>query len=346
MKIAMLHTLWSTSMLSRLNGFIEDSINVSFMVAEDQSIINKIPFFIIQSISVKVAYLLGVEVIFFTDLDIVLDPSDIIKKSHLLKKVTNLDNIYYSEKDRSRYFVKEMIGSKTNFIIYDRIIYIPSFLFLFKENKKNVAEIYDIPSSHLSPASQFILINIIFNATKKELSSQDIIDLIGSVYSRMTVNRAVHEFLNFGLIDQLDEGRKRIIILPNKRVLFEKSLKFMTNPIIDEYFDASINQGAMITGDTAIEIYSKKTSNQLMPITNYIKKAVYRKIYFKENHEKKEYHPNPNIEIWSYPPKINFKTVDDHKLVDPISLYLIELSTRNDVRCLAVLEEVIGEYLD
>ncbi|MCK9156678.1 MAG: hypothetical protein M0P12_11350 [Paludibacteraceae bacterium] len=224
---------------------------------------------------------------------------------------------------------QRLMQRRLNFIVLDKVIYIPSLLLDVQPVAKMKPKKFEV----LTPLAQLIVLYHLQKQSLDGYTTHSLAEKFNTTY--ITASRAFRSIKELGLIKEIAEKEKTLLFVYDGRQLWEKSLPAMTSPVVQTVSldEEIIGEGVYISNINALAEYTmlNDESAQYYAMTE----AVYQKNY---KQEVSGYGDN-RIEIFKYDPTY----LANGGIIDPLSLYL-ELRDNKDDRIQIELEQLIKSF--
>lgn len=209
------------------------------------------------------------------------------------------------------YNMTRLVASRVNFIVSDKLIFIPSALI----ELKTPVESKLVEEEPIPPLAQCMILYQLQCGNLNTMTAFDLSNKFSVSYPG--VSRALRWLSAHGIIRLNGTKLKRVEFCNDGKDLWDKVEPMMTSPIEKLMYTDDIPQDSLIAGENAMGKYTLLASPDFSTV------AV-SKLVAKENSGvlDKEYGENV-VQIWKYNPHV----LSDNGIVDKLSLYL---SLRND----------------
>jgi hypothetical protein len=302
-------------LIKELEKYIKDTLAITLVIKpwNGQS---DLPFFLRDKYDFFHTELMALPCVFILAKDInEATPALVRKHIDLLRPKTGGKEIIYVRRQLSSFNRKRLIEQKVCFVIPGNQMYLPFLGIDFREHFKKLQPQLET----LSPSAQIIILGALLKGQQEVLRLDDLSRQYG--YSVMTISRAFSEIESLGLAEAFLPGRRRGMILKGtKKEVWEKSVEFLRNPIIQRlYLDRSVTvPDGICAGLSALARYSSlaEPATPVWAVSRGAARALTLK-YRTDEFTVKDLDCN-EVEVWSYDPKI-FAT---DGVVDRLSLYL------------------------
>lgn len=238
------------------------------------------------------------------------------------------DNVVFCFQSINTEQRKRLLDYKIAYIIPYLQIYLPFIYLNMKEKYKK-----EININTFSPSTQLVYIDIMLNQTE----SIEINEIIQKTkLSRMTINRAMRELIQLGVV--YTNGK-------NTRKEYKRFDKEKYWVIGKKYLKSPIKKTIWVNKDTLDEVYAGDSALEHLTMMNAVEYKAYavdkRNIDKYISYEIPEQSRNCcKVEIWNYDPQL---FADENNNVDIISLYSSFMNF-DDERVHIELEELMEEY--
>lgn len=277
---------------------------------------------------------------FFSDIPVIwvflkesydITPSVLKRDSEILNKSSGKLPIFIIGKIES-YKIQRLTVARVNFLIHDKVIFLPDLLFIVRKMTKTMVlkeKINDV----IPPIAQLMILYHIQKFTLNGLSARQMSDVFNVSY--ITIKRGMAWLAAQNIIELSGDKEKKVQFKYEGKALWDYCEKHLRNPIesIHQSNEINIIENFELAGETALSHYSMLHSN-----TTVI--AISRKELTKMNRSYKGWdkYGDFQVQTWIYDPKI-LATGD---MVDRLSLYL-SLKDHYDERVQIELETMIDE---
>lgn len=310
----------------------ENILFKALVLKEDKAISRNIP----MNVSAPYHFFYGS----FSDIPVVwviikhyedISPSILKRHSEIINNACGLIPIFIIQKIES-YKIQRLTKTHVNFIIKNKVIYLPDLLFVVRNQTKTELSLEKV-GKEIPAMAQLMVLYQIQKKSLNGLSSKQIALLFNVSYS--TIKRAVAWLIDNGVIRQ--KGKKEKVILFNYegKTLWNFCEKFLRNPIEISHFStetARIKE-FKIAGESALSRYTLLSENTLTI-------AISKKELTRMNKQFKNWdrYGDCQVQTWIYDPKI----LADGDSVDRLSLYL-SLKENYDERVQIELDNMIND---
>ena len=223
------------------------------------------------------------------------------------------------------YHVSRMIEARVNFIIPDKMIYIPSLLVNLKEMKDG----RELEEEVMPGMAQCVML---YHLQRESLNGYTTRQLTGKFRtSYASMNRALR-WLNMKSLVELEGVKEKTLMVTGKgKELWEKVSPLMLSPVERVlYTDESLEEKPD-AGESALERLTMIASPE-RPC-----KAVSKECALEHKQLLNKYDGDYQVEVWRYDPCL----LEINHTVDPLSLYL-SLQTSDDERIRIELKNLIS----
>lgn len=213
-----------------------------------------------------------------------------VRKKTGMTTVLILDNI-------DAYQRRSLIDSRIDFIVPNKQIYLPAVGILLNERGLGVQQVKE---DILSPIATAVILYHLTHKTLMDMGISEIAEQMG--YSIKSISLAVSELEQHGLISVIQQGRKKIVRLPQtNKDLWKKAYPVMANPVEKKLFTNNVH---LIT-----EIGVKASDSALSEISMLADSQQEIYAVYARDSRLKELSLNPNdgevmVEIWKTDPNL------------------------------------------
>lgn len=322
------HFLISVTTMKTLETYIQQVLGIQpEVIPLDKTLQNKLPLYIIAGYKVATIKLFDRTIcLLIAGDENEFTPEQLSKQKEIAEQVLDILVVFVFNKIAS-YNMKRYIERKINFIVPQKQLFIPDLMMDFRK----IAKLIVSKRKDLSPMAQLVLF---YHLQKEDLNgktTKHIAQIIGGSYLNM--NRAINNLRSFELCDLLGGKEKVLLFDADKKVLWDKALPFLINPIQKTiHTDSILNQ--TFSGMNALAHYT---------MLNDERRGIYaiRKDEFQKLDIISDTNYGENIiEIWKYNPKL----LAVNGFVDRLSLYLQFVGSK-DERIEMELETLIGQVV-
>lgn len=306
-----------------LNRLLDDKTTVK---QADNELISRLPHGIISCFGMYTLKCLGKDLLLAIALeDDTYSPGQVKKQQEIIERITGLITVF-AFRNIASYNVQRMIAQRVNFIVPDKLMFIPSMLLYLRPPKgvtsKNDGKIPAIAQCMMLYHLQIMSLN--------GKTAQDIVDVLGSSYPN--INRAIRWLNERGIISLEGMKTKVIRFTFEGKKLWNTIKPMLTNPVERVVYTDGSMSNAYTTGINALAEYSMINPDKECAYA--IGKEDYRIRQEKTDREFGE----TRIEVWRYKPSL----LTHSHIVDKLSLYL-SLRDNADERIQIELETMINE---
>lgn len=225
------------------------------------------------------------------------------------------------------YNITRLTRARVNFIVPNKIIFIPSLMMVLREVKKT----NKILTNTIPPVAQLLLLYHIQVRNLNGLNTAELADIIAMAYP--TVNVALRWLENNGLIKLMGGKQKSVNFIAGGKELWEKALPLMTSPIELIMYANMRPKDSLIANETAMGHYTMlaEPGNPIFAISKATAKEC-SGTFNKQYGEVK-------IEVWKYAPSL----LSENEYVDRLSLYLSLKDSKDErvqIECDTLIEEM------
>ena len=290
----------------------------------DKQRLGKLPLIITGSYHCYEAVLMGIPVILLEVLHNDYTPKLLQKHQQMVMGLMQ-SHVVFAMENVVSYHISRMIDLAVNFIIPDKLIYVPTLLIYLRE----VKDTRKLDDEVMPGIAQCLLL---FHLQRKSLNgwtTRELTEKFDMSYASM--NRAIRWLNVKGLVELEGVKEKTLKMIGKGKELWEKAMPLMLSPVERILYTDEQLEEKPIAGESALESYTMLSSPEV-PC-----KAV-SKVWVTE-HAKKMLNKNYGecrVEVWRYDPMLLAKG----NVVDPLSLYL-SLQSNEDERVRIELRNLI-----
>ena len=225
------------------------------------------------------------------------------------------------------YNLTRLTRARVNFIVPNKIIFIPSLMMVLKEVRKSNKTLPDT----MPPVAQLILLYHIQVKNLNGMTTAELANIVSMAYP--TINVALRWLERNDFIELMGRKQKYVKFVADGKELWKKALPLMTSPIECTIFADAEPLESLLANETAMGHYTMlaEPNNPIVAISKATAKK-YSSLFNKQYGDVK-------IEVWKYAPSL----LSENEYVDRLSLYLC-LKDSNDERvqieCDTLIEEM------
>lgn len=303
--------------------------------------LDKLPFYLRE--------IFGFHLLRFMDKDLLLielQKNQMPPMMQLRIQLANLNKIFQLPivillKDVSAVLRNKLVGSKVNFIVPGKQLFLPDLMMDLKEQYKAQDKII----KKLLPSAQVVLFYWILrkNNRMEELTFQQLANELH--YTPMAITNAIADLQRFDLCKIVGTKGKHIHFEGARRDLWDRAQPFLINPIRTTLQLNTVPQELSVyrANISALAHYTNIAEGDRLFI------AVERKYYAELNKYVEENHHASSddeiqLELWKYNPGLLTEHIANVNFVDPLSLYLTLLG-ENDERVNKELKNLLRDIL-
>lgn len=266
---------------------------------------NKLPLYITIAYNTGTINLLGRDIcLLMSEKENEFTPVQLARQKLIAEQVLGMPVVFVFNKIAS-YNMKRYIERKINFIVPQKQLFIPDLMMDIRKIAQHVAS----EPKELGPMAQLVLFYHLQKETLNGKTIKHIAEKLGGSY--LHANRAINNLRIFGLCD-LQGGKEKVVLFDeNKKVLWEKALPFLRNPVQKTlYTDSDLNQ--TLSGINAMAHYTMLNDERRKYYA--VSKEAFRELNVATD---TQYGEN-RIEIWRYDPKL----IAENGYIDRLSLFM------------------------
>jgi len=292
--------------------------------AMDKHKLGKLPIAITGNYTCYEAMLMDVPILLLATKDGSYTPKLLQKHQQIVTRLIGLHTVFAMENVAS-YHVSRMIDARINFIIPDKMIYIPSLLVNLKEMK----DARKLEEDVMPGMAQCILL---YHLQRENLNGWTTRQLAGKFRtSYASMNRALR-WLNLKGVVELEGIKEKALVITDKgKELWEKVSPLMFSPVDRMVYTDYELVEKPFSGESALEQYTMIAAPE-KPC-----KAVSKEWALEQKDLLNKYNGNYLVEVWRYDPSI----LEKNHTIDLLSLYL-SLRTSDDERIKIELKNLIS----
>lgn len=295
-----------------------------------RQLLGKLPVAITGAYSCYGAVLMGVPVILLEVRNNDSTPKQLQKHQQLVTRHIGQHAVFVMDSIAS-YRISRMIEARVNFIIPDKLLYVPSLML----NLKEVKDGRNLDDEMMPGMAQCVLLYHLQREDLNGWTTRNLAEKFCTSYASM--NRALR-WLKLKELVNFDGIKEKALVVPEKRkYLWEKALPLMVSPVERMlYTDEDLVMQPM-AGESGLEYYT------MIATPERLCRAVSKRWAQEKNALLNKYDGETMVEIWRYDPSL----LAINGVVDPLSLYLC-MRTSDDERIRIELKNLMGsiEWLE
>lgn len=254
-------------------------------------------------------------------------PKQLQKHQEMVTRLTGRYAVFAMENVAS-YHISRMIDARVNFIIPDKIIFVPSLLI----NLKEVKDGRDLENEVMPGIAQCIILYHLQRENLNGLTTKELAEKFDVSYASM--NRALRWLSIKGIVEMEGFKEKTLKISIKGRDLLEKALPLMLSPVERLlYTDEKLGE-ISDAGESALERLTMIAAPEKQC------KAVSKQWALKHKKSLDKHYGECEVEVWRYDPVLLAK----NNMVDTLSLYL-SMRTKEDERIQMELDRLIDNVI-
>lgn len=292
--------------------------------ALDKQLTGKLPISITGAYTCYEAVLMGVPLILLVLRNNDNTPKQLQKHQQLVTRHTGSHVVFVMENVAS-YRISRMIETRVNFIIPDKLMYVPSLML----NLKEVKDGRSLDEEAMPGMAQCVLLYHMQRENLNGWTTRNLAERFGTSYASM--NRALRwlEIKELVSFDGLKE--KTLVILEKSKALWEKAFPLMISPVERILYTAEELVMLPMAGESALEYYTMIAAPERSCRAVSKEWAQEKKILLNK------YDGDCLIEVWRYDPDLLAK----NGVIDPLSLYL-SIRANDDERIQIELKDLMN----
>lgn len=276
--------------------------------------LGKLPLIITSTYGCYESEIMGIPVILLEVRHDDYTPKQLQKHQMIVMGLTHCHVVYAIGKAVS-YHITRMIDYAVNFIIPDKLMYIPTLLI----NLREIKDTRKIDDEVIPGIAQCILLYHMQCSSLNGRTTKELAEKFDVSYSSM--NRALRWLNIKGLIELEGIKEKTLKMIANGKALWEKALPLMQSPVERKLYTNGQFADKLLAGESALETYTMLATPEF-PCIAVSKEWVAEQPKDMLNKSYGEC----MIEVWRYDPMSLAKS----NVVDPLSLYLSLLSNEDE----------------
>jgi len=292
--------------------------------AMDKRQLGKLPISITGNYSCYEAMLMDIPILLLAIQNDGYTPKLLQKHQQIVTRLIGHHSVFAMENVAS-YHISRMIEARINFIIPDKMIFIPSLLVNLKEMKDS----RKLKNEVMPGISQCLLLYHLQRESLNGCTTRQLADKFRTSYASM--NRALRWLDVKGLV-KLEGIKEKTLVITDKGInLWEKVSQLMLSPVERVFYTDEGLEEKPDAGESALEKLTMIASPE-RPC-----KAVSKEWVVEHKRLLNKFDGNSLVEVWRYDPSI----LEKNHTVDSLSLYL-SLRTNDDERIRIELKNLIN----
>lgn len=291
--------------------------------AIDKQLLGKLPIVITDNYTCYEAMIADVPILLLTTNNNDHTPIRLQKHQQMVTKLTGRYAVFALKKVAS-YNISRMIDARVNFIIPDKLIFVPSLLVNLKEMKDG----RELENEMMPGIAQCVLLYHLQRESLNGFTTRQLADKFRTSYASM--NRALRWLSIKGIVELVGGKEKVLMITANRKELWEKSMPLMLSPAERTLYTDEKLEEALDAGESALE---KLT---MIVVPERPCKAVSKRWAQKHKKTLNKNYGYYKVEVWRYDPAL----LENNDMVDPLSLYL-SLKNEGDERIQMELDHLM-----
>lgn len=291
----------------------------------DKQRLGKLPLIITGTYHCYEASLMGISVVLLEVINEDYTPKQLQKHQQIVTRILQCHTVFAIENVAS-YHVSRMVNAGVNFIIPEKVIYVPSMLI----NLREVKDVRKLDDEVMPGIAQCLLLYHLQRGNLNGWTAKNLAEKFDVSYASM--NRALR-WLNIKCLVEFETGKEKTLkMIDNGKALWEKALPFMLSPVERTLYTDELLGDKPSAGESALESYTMLATPEIL--CKAVSKA-WATIQPKGMLNKK--YGECMVEVWRYDPMLLAKG----NVVDPLSLYL-SLQSNDDERVRIELKKLIS----
>lgn len=293
----------------------------------DKQQLAKLPLAITGVYKCYEAVLMGVPIVLLEVSDTNYTPKQLQKHQMMVTRLIGKYAVFAMENVVS-YHLSRMVDSVVNFIVPDKLIYVPSLLI----NLKEVKDHRKLEDELMPGVAQCILL---FHLQRKSLNGRTTTELAEKFeVSYATMNRALRWLETKGIITMEGEKEKTLMMTEKGKALWEKAMPLMPSPVERIAYTDNPPNEMPDAGESALEKLTMIAEPE-MPC-----KAVSKPWAQEHKDTLDKNHGECMVEVWRYNPM----WLAEKNTIDRLSLYL-SLRENDDERVRMELNNLMNKVV-
>ena len=306
-----------------LNNLIGNDINI---FPTEKAAISKLPFTLAKSYDFHDMEIIGNRI----TVAVPAEPDE-CSPMQLAKHQTKMMEIFehpvaFVLKEIESYNLTRLTYARVNFIVPNKVVFIPSLMMVLKEVRKTNKTLPDT----MPPVAQLLLLYHIQVKNLNGMTTVDLANIASMAYP--TINVALHWLEKNGFIELVGGKQKIVNFVAKGKELWEKALPMMTTPIERIIYANMRPTDSLQANETAMGYYTMlaEPNTEIVAISKATAKE-YDGLFNKQYGDVK-------VEVWKYAPSL----LSENECVDRLSLYL-SLRDNDDERIQIECDTLIKE---
>ena len=292
--------------------------------AMDKRQLGKLPISITGNYSCYEAMLMDIPILLLAIQNDGYTPKLLQKHQQIVTRLIGHHSVFAMENVAS-YHISRMIEARINFIIPDKMIFIPSLLVNLKEMKDS----RKLKNEVMPGISQCLLLYHLQRESLNGCTTRQLAEKFKTSYASM--NRALRWLYLKGVVELEGRKEKALLITDKGKELWEKVSPLMLSPVDRVVYTDQELVEKPFSGESALEQYTMIAAPE-KPC-----KAVSKEWALEQKDMLNKYDGNYLVEVWRYDPSL----LEKNHIIDPLSLYL-SLRTSDDERIKIELKKLIS----
>ena len=251
-------------------------------------------------------------------------PKLLQKHQQMVTRLTGHHTVFAMENVAS-YHISRMIEARINFIIPDKMIFIPSLLVNLKEMKDG----RKLEEEVMPGMAQCVILYHLQRESLNGCTTRQLAEKFKKSYASM--NRALRWLNVKGLVELKGAKEKTLLIKSKGKELWEKVSPLMLSPVDRVLYTDRELVEIPSSGESALEQYT------MIAAPDMLCKAVSKEWSLEHKQLLNKFDGNCLVEVWRYDPSL----LEKNHTIDPLSLYL-SLRTSDDERIRIELKNLIN----
>lgn len=271
-------------------------------------------------------HLLGIDIILAIPKDEETGTPAVLQKHGTIVTYKMSKHIVFVLSSIAPYNMTRLITARVNFIVPEKLIFIPSLLLELKTPVISKS----LEDESMPPFAQCMILYQLQCGNLNAMTAYELADKFAVSYPG--VSRALRWMETHGIIRQIGTKQKTMEFCNNGKELWDKTEPMMTSPVEKIMYSDNIPEDSLIAGENAMEKFTMLASPSFATVAISKQEA-------KENSGilDKEFGEHI-VQVWKYNPHV----LSNNGIIDKLSLYLA-LRNDEDERIQMELETMINE---
>lgn len=293
----------------------------------DKQQLAQLPIVITSHYTCYDAVIMDVPVLLLTIQNTDYTPKQLLKHQQIVTRLLGRNSVFAMEHVAS-YNISRMVDDRVNFIIPDKLIFVPSLLM----NLREVKDGRDLKNEVMPGIAQCILLYHLQRGNLNGLTTKELAVKFNVSYASM--NRALRWLYMKGIVELEGFKEKTLVMTARGKDLWEKALPLMLSPVERSLYTDEKFEEIPDAGESALERLTMIATPE-RPC-----KAVSKQWAQQQKKALNRQYGDCEVEVWRYDPALLSK----NNMVDPLSLFL-SLRMKDDERIQMELDHLIDKIV-